>query len=53
MCHSLILVLPSEVRDEAAWDGQEMDLLFALSRLSILTFVEVYISELFEVRVTV
>lgn len=39
MCHSLILVLPWELRDELAKNGQKIDLLFALSRLSILIFM--------------
>lgn len=30
MCHSVVLVLPSEVGDEVVWDGKDEDLLFAL-----------------------
>lgn len=39
MCHSTILVLPSEVRDEVAWDGKDEDLLSALCYFIILTFM--------------
>lgn len=30
-CHSVILLLPSEVRDEVVWDGKDEHLRFALS----------------------
>lgn len=52
-CVTVILVLPSEVRDEVVWDGKDEDLLFALSYFIILTCMcWRYFRALLKVRLT-